>query len=226
MEIQEAIDIRYEEIEGLQQKLTEDHYMNPEQEDELEELITKAIKFGELCAQRDAKAQVIPEGFEQAYSKIFSPIVKRPYPRLENGNYKYIEIDQGWKLWQAATAQAVPDGFVLVPKAGAQYFSHDFNGDGFKYHDTLDEAKKEAEVNLDWYRDQVADGRHVNDMGEFNELSYGLVIGSAEYSIDHVVTQDDIDKGEYSYEVGTEILSLYLSEAKEQSHEQNRKTNC
>ncbi len=219
MEIQEAIDIRYEEIEGLQQKLTEDHYMNPEQEDELEELITKAIKFGELCAQRDAKAQVIPEGFEQAYSKIFSPIVKRPYPRLENGNYKYIEIDQGWKLWQAATAQAVPDGFVLVPKAGAQYFSHDFNGDGFKYHDTLDEAKKEAEVNLDWYRDQVADGRHVNDMGEFNELSYGLVIGSAEYSIDHVVTQDDIDKGEYSYEVGTEILSLYLSEAKEQSHE-------
>lgn len=120
---------------------------------------------------------------------------------------------------QAAKAQAVPEGFVLVPKAGAQYFSHDFNGDGFKYHDTLDEAKKEAEVNLDWYRDQVADGRHVNDMGEFNELSYGLVIGSAEYSIDHVVTQDDIDKGEYSYEVGTEILSLYLSEAKEQSHE-------
>lgn len=108
MEIQEAIDIRYEEIEGLQQKLTEDHYMNPEQEDELEELITKAIKFRELCAQRDAKAQVIPEGFEQAYSKIFSPIVKRPYPRLENGNYKYIEIDQGWKLWQAAKAQAVP----------------------------------------------------------------------------------------------------------------------
>lgn len=171
MDIQETIDIRYEEIEGLKQNLSEDHYMNPEQEDELEELITKAIKFGELCAKRDAKAQ------------------------------------------------AVPEGFVLVPKAGAQYFSHDFNGDGFKYHDTLDEAKKEAEVNLDWYRDQVADGRHVNDMGEFNELSYGLVIGSAEYSIDHVVTQDDIDKGEYSYEVGTEILSLYLSEAKEQSHE-------
>ncbi|WP_325086403.1 hypothetical protein [Acinetobacter johnsonii] len=63
MEIQEAIDIRYEEIEGLQQKLTEDHYMNPEQEDELEELIAQAIKFGELCAKRDAKAQAVPEGF-------------------------------------------------------------------------------------------------------------------------------------------------------------------
>lgn len=60
------------------------------------------------------QTSVAPEGFEQAYSEIFSPIVKRPYPRLENGDYKYIEIDQGWKLWQAATAQAVPEGFVLV----------------------------------------------------------------------------------------------------------------
>ncbi|WP_063454632.1 hypothetical protein [Acinetobacter johnsonii] len=63
-----------------------------------------------------ATAQPVPESFEKAYSEIFSPIVKRPYPRLENGDYKYIEIDQGWKLWQAATAQAVPEGFVLVDK--------------------------------------------------------------------------------------------------------------
>ena len=63
MDIQETIDIRYEEIEGLKQNLSEDHYMNPEQEDELEELITKAIKFGELCAKRDAKAQAVPEGY-------------------------------------------------------------------------------------------------------------------------------------------------------------------
>ena len=63
-----------------------------------------------------ATAQPVPESFEQAYSEIFSPIVKQPYPRLENGDYKYIEIDQGWKLWQAAAAQAVPEGFVLVKK--------------------------------------------------------------------------------------------------------------
>ncbi|WP_240487470.1 hypothetical protein [Acinetobacter sp. BMW17] len=56
-----------------------------------------------------AQIPVAPESFEQAYSEIFSPIVKRPYPRLENGDYKYIEIDQGWKLWQAATAQAAPE---------------------------------------------------------------------------------------------------------------------
>ena len=61
-----------------------------------------------------ATAQPVPEGFEQACSEIFSPIIKQPYPRLENGDYKYIEIDQGWKLWQTAAAQAVPEGFVLV----------------------------------------------------------------------------------------------------------------
>lgn len=61
-----------------------------------------------------AQIPVAPESFEQAYSEIFSPIVKRPYPRLENGDYKYIEIDQGWKLWQAATAQAAPEEFVVL----------------------------------------------------------------------------------------------------------------
>ena len=70
----------------------------------------KAINFGRK------QAQSVPESFEQAYSEIFSTSVKRPYAHLENGDYKYIEIDQGWKLWQAAAAQAVPEGFVLVDK--------------------------------------------------------------------------------------------------------------
>ena len=56
-----------------------------------------------------AQTLIAPEGFEQAYSEMFSPIIKQPYPRLENGDYKYIEIDQGWKLWQAATAQAMSE---------------------------------------------------------------------------------------------------------------------
>lgn len=70
----------------------------------------KAINFSRK------QAQFTPESFEQAYSEIFSPIVKRPYPRLENGDYKYIEIDQGWKLWQAATAQAVPEWISVKEK--------------------------------------------------------------------------------------------------------------
>ena len=63
-----------------------------------------------------AQIPVAPESFEQAYSEIFSPIVKQPYPRLENGDYKYIEIDQGWKLWQAATVHAVPEWISVKDK--------------------------------------------------------------------------------------------------------------
>ena len=40
----------------------------------------------------------------------------------------------GWSMWQArAKVQA-----VLAQK----FFSHDFNGDGFKFHDSLEEAQK------------------------------------------------------------------------------------
>lgn len=76
------------------------------------ELLTAAWwMFAEL-----AKPQPVPESFEKAFSEIFSPIVKRPYPRLENGDYKYIEIDQGWKLWQAATVHAVPEWISVKDK--------------------------------------------------------------------------------------------------------------
>ena len=83
MDIQETIDIRYEEIEGLKQKLSEDHYMNPEQEDELEELIAQAIKFGELCAKRDAKAQAVPEGFVE---------------KTESNTHHYFKL-KDWDEW-------------------------------------------------------------------------------------------------------------------------------
>lgn len=161
------------------------------------------------------KTQNTPESFEQAYSEIFSPIVKRPYPRLENGDYKYIEIDQGWKLWQVSTAQVVPDGFVLVPIKDAKFFSHD--GDNYEVHDTLVEAKYEAECAMEHYRERLAD--QLSDPrsdGNFQDVGYGVVLAKSGYSIDHVVTQADIDKGAYSYEVGTEILSLFLVEAQEQ----------
>lgn len=92
-----------------------------------------------------------------------------------------------------------------------KFFSHDFNGDGFKYHDSLEEAQKETEVNLDYYRDRVADGFHVESDGEFFELCYGVVIASAGYTVEDVVTEDHHKKDEFKkYEVGTEILSLHL----------------
>ena len=96
-----------------------------------------------------ATAQPVPESFEKAYSEIFSPIIKRPYPRLENGDYKYIEIDQGWKLWQTAAAQAVPEGFLLMPRKCTNKMAHaakavDGRLSAFKYADVY-EAMIEAQ---------------------------------------------------------------------------------
>ena len=47
------------------------------------------------------------EAFEEAYSKICKPIIARPYPRNEKGEYIYKEIHEAHLMWQAK-AQAVP----------------------------------------------------------------------------------------------------------------------
>ncbi len=132
------------------------------------------------------------------------------------------EFNEHWDTfragWQAAKAQAVPEGFVLLPIKDAKFFSHD--GDNYEVHDTLVEAKYEAECAIEHYRERLAD--QLSDPrsdGNFQDVGYGVVLAKSGYSIDHVVTQADIDKGDYSYEVGTEILSLFLVEAQEQSHE-------
>ncbi|MFW2080958.1 hypothetical protein ACNPQK_08280 [Acinetobacter guillouiae] len=130
------------------------------------------------------------------------------------------QAHQLWEMWLAA--KTPPKGFILLPTENVEFFSHDFNGDGFKYHDTLEEAKKEAEASLDYYRDRVADGHHVESDGEFNELCFGIVIGSADYSVDDVVTKEHHSNGDYTqYEIGTEILSLSLNEKLIAEMEQN-----
>lgn len=62
MEIQKSIDRLDVEIEELKTKIDEEHMLCQDITD-LEELIDKAIMFGDLCAKRDAKAQAVPEGF-------------------------------------------------------------------------------------------------------------------------------------------------------------------
>lgn len=128
-------------------------------------------------------------------------------PALEHCVYF---INGAWYAWmEKAKAQAVP---------AQKFFSHDFNGDGFKYHDSLEEAQKEAEVSIEWYRERVSDGHHVADDGEFFELCYGVVIASAEYTVDDVVTEEHHQKDEFTkYEVGTEILSLHLNNCNSES---------
>lgn len=139
------------------------------------------------------------------------------FSKDSNGKYWPDKLNLAWEAWKAAKDQTVLEGFVLLPTENVKFFSHDFNSDGFQYHDTLQEAKKASEADLDIYRDRVADGNHIAEMGEFNELAYGIVVGQAEWSVDCVVSADDHKNGEYTqYSIGTEILSLYLSEAQEQ----------
>ena len=158
------------------------------------------------------------EAFEEAYSKICKPIIARPYPRNEKGEYFYKEIHEAHLMWQAAQAQTLPEGFVLVPTKNIKYFSND--GENYEIHDTLAEAKHEAECAIEHFSERLAD--QLSDPrsdGNFNDVGYGIVLAQSAYSIDHIVTQDDIDNGDYSYEVGTEIMSLFLVEAQEQSHD-------
>lgn len=48
------------------------------------------------------------EEFEKAYHEISKPIIARPYPRNEKGEYFYKEIHEAYLIWQAAKTQAVP----------------------------------------------------------------------------------------------------------------------
>jgi len=166
-------DVLDSQITQISNDFAETYYFDNEQQEELEMLVAKCMKLGEL------------------------------YER---------------KKWQAAKAQAVPEGFVLVPIKDAKFFSHD--GDNYEVHDTLVEAKYEAECAIEHYRERLAD--QLSDPrsdGNFQDVGYGVVLAKSGYSIDHVVTQADIDKGDYSYEVGTEILSLFLIEAQEPAND-------
>ena len=130
-------------------------------------------------------------------------------------------VNTGWAMWKKAinfTKAQVPEGFVLVPTKNVKYFSN--NGENYEIHDTLAGAKHEAKCAIQHYEDMLAD--QITDPrsdGNFSQVGYGIVLAESGYSIDHVVTQKDVDKGDYSYEVGTEIMSLFLVEAQEQSYD-------
>ena len=108
-----------------------------------------------------------------------------------------------WDAWQAAKAQAIPK----LNKC----FSYD--GNNYEVHDTLAEAKQEAECAIEYFRERLADQRLDPECdGNFQRVSYGVVLAESGYSVDHVVTQEDVDNSTYPYEVGTEIMSLFLTE--------------
>ncbi|WP_227548654.1 hypothetical protein [Acinetobacter sp. ANC 4173] len=139
----------------------------------------------------------------------------RESPEFELEKLVSLAIDG---LVEIEEANAVPEGFVLVPTEKVKYFSHD--GENYEIHDTLSEAKHEAECAIENFSERLADQLcDPRSDGNFQDVGYGVILAQSGYSIDHIVTQEDIDNEDYSYEVGTEILSLFLVEAQEQSHD-------
>lgn len=133
----------------------------------------------------------------------------------EDNSYSVGYANAQWVAWQAR-AQAVPAG-VLVPTKNTKYFSHD--GENYKVHDSLAEAKHEAECAIESFRERLADQLcNPPEDGNLQQVGYGIVLAESGYAVDHIVTQEDVDNGEYGYDVGTEIMSLFLIESQEQSH--------
>ena len=149
------------------------------------------------------------------------PEVKRLYQACKERDLTIAEREylKGARYaWRAAKAQAVPEGFVLVPTKNVKYFSND--GENYEIHDTLAEAKHEAECAIEYFSERLADQLcDPRDDGNFHDVGYGIVLGTSGYSVDHIVTQEDIDKGEYSCDVGTGIMYLYLIEAQEPAND-------
>ena len=121
--------------------------------------------------------------------------------------YSNIIAHESFLMWQAAQEQVLQ---TLYQDKRNGFFSYDGFGN-YSQHDNLLEAKREAELAIDCFADQLGDGSfHPDGDGNFQDVGYGVILGTSSYSVDHVVTQTDVDNGEYSYPVGTEILSLSL----------------
>lgn len=123
-------------------------------------------------------------------------------------NGAFYGFEQAAKVHEAEKLK----GCVVVPLENVRFFSND--GENYEIHDNLVQAKDEAVRAIEYYSDRLADQQlDPRSDGNFQQISYGIVLAGSSYSVDHIVTQQDIDDGEYSYDVGTEIMSLFLVEA-------------
>lgn len=48
----------------------------------------------------------------------------RSIERFSDGSYKSMTLDKEWEAWQAAKAQAVPEGFVLISAEQLSQWGH------------------------------------------------------------------------------------------------------
>lgn len=121
------------------------------------------------------------EAFEAWYRKEYDNTViddsefSEILDEYESNYYWVDELNQSWKAWQTAKAQAVPEGFVLVPKEPTpkmidstwDYFediegmSHNKRNE-FIYKAMIDEAQEPqiTELKVEWASDCFKCGHH------------------------------------------------------------------
>lgn len=167
----------------------------------------------------------IQEAFEQFHAKDCNcnyEDLKRQLDRQEMlTGHRYLPTSpchEAWLVfhagWLASKQHEIQklEGCVVVPLENARYFSND--GENYEIHETLEQAKHEAECAIEHYSERLADQQmDPTSDGNFHQIGYGVILAESTYSIDHVVTQEDIDNGDFSYEVGTQIMTLSLEEA-------------
>ena len=56
------------------------------------------------------------EAFEAYMAEKYKNLMDRRQCLNNGGGYMAWDMNVAWQVWQAAKAQAVPDGFVVVPK--------------------------------------------------------------------------------------------------------------
>lgn len=120
-------------------------------------------------------------------------------------NFKeLIDCTRGW------LQQVENEEFLIVRRDEVKgYFSND--GENYEVHGTLAEAKHEAECAIESFSERLADqGLDPRSDGNFKQVGYGIVLAKSGHTVEHVVTQQDIDCGDSKYDVGTEIMSLHL----------------
>lgn len=82
------------------------------------------------------------EAFEDWYCKNHTGLKQSDLAKFRTlSDYSFsdsLKINISWEAWQAATTQAVPEGFVLVPKLSANYLFNQVPELGFKHQDEKD----------------------------------------------------------------------------------------
>ena len=69
------------------------------------------------------------EAFEAYMAEKYKSLMVRRQCLNNGGGYMAWDMNVAWQVWQAATAQAVPEGFVLAPKQPTEKMidaGHDF----------------------------------------------------------------------------------------------------